>query len=270
MYALQPASQPILQRAAGALLTLVVLLAALPASTYTVSQGSSVALPASAQRQAVPPLRFASGPDAGTMTALVEGAALTFAAGRVEIAGAPAGKQVANRVSVEFAGADANSRPHGIDPQRSVVHRYAGADAEQWRSDSQAFAGVRYDALYPGVALDYGGAGSRLKGTYTVAPDADPAQIRWRYAGADEASIDRSSGDLHIRLGDALLVERAPIAWQEPGTQRRPVATSTALAPLSRSIFRERPDSSRAIMAAVTATRDSHRRGRKREHLPGR
>jgi len=223
MYALQPASPSILQRMAGALLALVVLLAALPASTNTVPQVSSAALPASAERQTVLPLRFASGPVTGTMTALADGAALTFVAGSVEIAGAPVGTQDGKRVSVEFAGADPGSRPHGIDPQGSVVHRYAGADAQQWRSDSQAFAGVRYDALYPGVALDYVGAGSRLKGTYTVAPGADPAQIRWRYAGADAASIDRSSGDLHITLGDALLVERAPVAWQEPGARRRPV-----------------------------------------------
>src|SRR5690606_20057584 len=176
MYALQPASPSILQRMAGALLALVVLLAALPASTNTVPQVSSAALPASAERQTVLPLRFASGPVTGTMTALADGAALTFVAGSVEIAGAPVGTQDGKRVSVEFAGADPGSRPHGIDPQGSVVHRYAGADAQQWRSDSQAFAGVRYDALYPGVALDYVGAGSRLKGTYTVAPGADPAQ----------------------------------------------------------------------------------------------
>src|SRR5690606_22582849 len=112
-------------------------------------------LPASAERQTVLPLRFASGPGDQTMSALVQGAELTFSADSVEIAGAPAGTQDGKRVSVEFAGADPGSRPHGIDPQGSVIHRYTGADAQQWRSDSQAFAGVRYDALYPGVALDY-------------------------------------------------------------------------------------------------------------------
>lgn len=63
-----------------------------------------------------------------------------------------------------------------------------------------------------------------------MAPGADPAQIRWRYAGATTVRVDAQSGDLQIRLpvpaaGQAgrTLLERAPIAWQEINGQRIPV-----------------------------------------------
>jgi hypothetical protein len=69
-----------------------------------------------------------------------------------------------------------------------------------------------------------------LKGTYTVAPAADPAQIRWRYEGASQVRLDRASGDLLIDLPAAsggapiTLREQAPVAWQELDGRREPVA----------------------------------------------
>ena len=40
------------------------------------------------------------------------------------------------------------------------------------------------EQLYPGIDLRYDGAQSTLKGTYTLAPQADPSRIRWHYEGA--------------------------------------------------------------------------------------
>ncbi len=220
-HTVQLATPSALHRAAGALLALVILLAALPAGRSAMLSTSSPAI--SAERQPTRPLRFAPGQKDGTMQAVDAGTAISFAAGNVVITGA-ADAPNPTSVRVEFAGANPHAAPRGVGPQSGTVHRYAGTDSSQWRSDSQTFAGIRYDALYAGITLDYNGDQARLKGTYTVAPGANPSQIRWQYSGADAAKVDDSSGDLHIAVGDTRLIERAPVAWQEIGTQRQPVS----------------------------------------------
>ncbi len=226
MFAPYPHPVRQLHRAAGALWILVILLAALPAA----SQPVFPTLPAAASTRKVTdarpalPLRFVAGPGEQAMQALVDGVAIKFAATEVLLAAPQAIGEGATTLRVRFEGANPDATVRGVDRQPGAIHTYAGRDPAQWRNDGHIYAGVRYDALYDGIALDYNGDQARLKGTYTVAPGADPAQIRWQYAGADAARIDNSTGDLHIALGGTTLVERAPLAWQMAGEQRRPVA----------------------------------------------
>lgn len=114
---------------------------------------------------------------------------------------------------VHFVDANANGRIHGVERLPGVVNFYTGADPAAWRTGAPTYAGIRYADLYPGIALVYNGDSTRLKGTYTVAAGANPAQIRWQYAGAT-AHIDETTGDLRIDLDGAALVEHAPVAWQ--------------------------------------------------------
>jgi hypothetical protein len=110
------------------------------------------------------------------------------------------------------------------------INEYRGQDSRAWRRQVPTFAGLTYKELYPGVDLHYSGTEGQLKGTYTVAPGADPAGIRWRYAGASEVNADAATGDLHILVdGAQMLVEQAPIAWQEIGGERVPVSAAYAV-----------------------------------------
>src|SRR5436309_775869 len=70
------------------------------------------------------------------------------------------------------------------DPMTGRVNYFLGNDPAKWRTNVATYRTLTYGGLYPGVDLAYGGQGRRLKGTYTVAPGADPTQIRWRYEGA--------------------------------------------------------------------------------------
>jgi hypothetical protein len=103
---------------------------------------------------------------------------------------------------------------------------FQGNDPARWHTNVATYAGITYSALYPGVDLHYDGANGRLKGTYTVAPGADPSRIRWRYNGAAGMQIDSTTGDLRIELSedDAPLIERAPVAWQQIDRRHVPVA----------------------------------------------
>lgn len=93
-----------------------------------------------------------------------------------------------------------------------------------------AYAGITYQELYPGIELHYEGKDGALKSTFRLAGGADPARIRWQYAGASAVAVDRAGGDLLVTLPDQTqVVERAPLAWQEVDGQRLPMQVAYAL-----------------------------------------
>ena len=140
----------------------------------------------------------------------------------------------ASTVRVRFEGANSAA---AIDHGESLpgrVNYIQGGDPARWFTDLPTYRGIVYSGLYPGIDLHYEGGRGGLKGTYTVAAGADPAQIRWRYQGADDVRVD-PTGDLQVRLapppasagipGKAdSITEEAPVAWQEVGGRRRAVA----------------------------------------------
>jgi hypothetical protein len=112
----------------------------------------------------------------------------------------------------------------------TLINDYRGQEARNWRTNLLAYAGITYQELYPGIELHYGGKDGSLKSTFRLAPGADPARIRWQYAGASAIAVDRASGDLLVTLPDQTqVVERAPLAWQEINGQRLPVQVAYAL-----------------------------------------
>jgi hypothetical protein len=98
---------------------------------------------------------------------------------------------------VRFAGAAAGARLTATGRAPGVVNVLRGPRA-RWRTHLPVYTGVAYRGLYPGVALRV----TADTATWTVAPGADPARIRWR--GARFAA--------------------PPVAWQRAGGTRRAVA----------------------------------------------
>lgn len=131
-------------------------------------------------------------------------------------------------VHLRFVGANATSTIEGTRQLSGVVNYIVGNDPAHWRSQVPTYAGVVYHQLYPGIDLRYDGATGQLKGTYIVAPGADPGTIRWRYDGAAIPHVD-AVGDLILAIpapdgaSQTTLTEHAPEAWQMVDGQRRPV-----------------------------------------------
>jgi len=136
----------------------------------------------------------------------------------------------ASPLRVRFLGADPGSRLDGAEPQPGTVNYFVGSDPERWHAGLPTYAEIRYANLYSGVSLAYRADGRPLKGTYTVAPGADPGSIRWRYEGG-EARLDET-GRLQVTTaaGDAALTEEPPLAWQEDEGRRVPVSARYTLA----------------------------------------
>lgn len=133
-------------------------------------------------------------------------------------------------VRMQFIGSNPAPEMANGDLLPGKVNYLMGNDPRQWHSNLPTYAGVVYRDLYPGIDLKYEGTASNLKGTYTLAPGADPAGIRWGYGGSSAASVD-GAGNLQISYQQSdgqdlalTLTEQAPVAWQEIDGQRRPVS----------------------------------------------
>jgi len=212
------------------LLLTALLLAALLIEQTPLARHSALTTPATPRQMnnaatAQPHLPLSFIPNVGQaapevqMEARIAGGALQFRATEMTL-------QVGDAdLRVQFVDANANGRIHGVTPLPGVVNFYAGADPAAWRTATPTYAAVRYTDLYPGVALVYNGDGAHIKGTYTVAPGGDPTIIRWQYADA-AAHIDALSGALHIEHDGAILMERAPVAWQVIDGRQHPVAVT--------------------------------------------
>jgi hypothetical protein len=72
---------------------------------------------------------------------------------------------------------------------------------------------VTYSQLWPGITLTYDApAGTLLRSTYRLEPNADPAHIRLRYNAPVQIKAD---GTLALTYRTGKMHESAPVAWQE-------------------------------------------------------
>jgi len=157
------------------------------------------------------------------------GGTLTFAATVVTLTLPAAQGQAPTALRLLWNDANPQATITGADRLPGLYHSYVGAPT-QWRSNIPTYGALLYHDLYPGIDLRYDGQDGALKGTYTVAPGADPALIRWHYQGAQRVTLDAATGNLTITLPDgSLLNEEAPIAWQEGAAGRTPVAARFVL-----------------------------------------
>jgi hypothetical protein len=151
-------------------------------------------------------------------------------------------------VRMSFIGADPSVNIEQGETATGKVSYFLGSDPGQWHAGLPTYSGITYSGLYPGVDLRYSADNNRLKGTYIVSPGADPSRISWRYqvrnAECGMRSVDcdarptvDDAGNLTVALDSALrtphsaLVETAPVAWQEIGGERVPVAAGYVVAP---------------------------------------
>ena len=128
-------------------------------------------------------------------------------------------------VRLQFVGADPDTRVVGQEQLPGVVNYFLGNDPAKWKTNVPTFGRLAYEELYPGIDLVYNGGDGVLKGTYLVAPGANPGNILWRYEGASR--VELSKDELLIGVGEAgqepLFVERRPVAWQTVAGKRTPV-----------------------------------------------
>ena len=103
--------------------------------------------------------------------------------------------------------------PMGYDREEGYNNYFLGDDPSRWRSKVGNYATVRYDGLYPGVALEVYGGAKMLKYNFIVDAMADASQIVMEYEGVDGVSVSRE-GNLVVRTSVRDVVELKPYVYQ--------------------------------------------------------
>lgn len=157
--------------------------------------------------------------DGSTFSTEIPGAHVAFRPTSLDYTFAVSGRLVPTRM--EMIGANPRAAVAGTGRLPGFVNVYTATEAF---SEIPTFGGLRYESVYPGIDLELDGVSSNLKSTWVVAPNADPARIRWRYHGFDSVRVD-AEGNLVLTLPEEarVVTETAPIAWQNVEGRRVPV-----------------------------------------------
>ena len=152
-----------------------------------------------------------------------------------QVALTPAGAQVslvsgARHASVTFRveGSQGAAALTGGDRLPGVVNRYVG-DARGWQAGIETFGRVVARQVRPGIDVVYYGNQQQLEYDFVIAPGADVEAAAMVIDGADSLAIEAASGDLLVHVGDQVLRQRAPVAYQDIAGQRVPVRSAFTL-----------------------------------------
>lgn len=126
--------------------------------------------------------------------------------------------------TVRLVWAGAAGVPEGVEPLAGRSHYLRGTDRAQWRVGVPHFARVHQRAAWPGIDIELREGEGTLEYDFLVAPGADPHRIALHFEGADRIEL-ADDGSLRIHAGGAVLVQRAPLVFQERDGARMPVAS---------------------------------------------
>ncbi|MGE5397655.1 MAG: SBBP repeat-containing protein [Chitinophagales bacterium] len=124
-------------------------------------------------------------------------------------------------VKLDFIGAN-NVKPYGEGLTPTQISYFKG-QPEDWRTGLNTYSRIVYPELWPGIDLVFKGDSNGLKYEFTVAPGADPKQIKLAWQGAESVKINKQGG-MEIRTPIGGFTDEAPIAWQ--GKNRQKIASS--------------------------------------------
>ncbi len=131
----------------------------------------------------------------------------------------------AHMLRIKLLNANPEARSSALEPLPGKVNYMFGNDAEKWRTNIPTYARVRYDEIYPGVAMVYYGKERKLEYDFIVAPGTDPSRIALGFEGADKIDLD-GQGDLLIHTPDGIVKQHRPIIYQEVDGVRKEVQGS--------------------------------------------
>jgi hypothetical protein len=123
----------------------------------------------------------------------------------------------------------ARLRPVGCDPSLTRVTRLHGSDPAHWQGEVATFGQVSLGEAWPGVTVALAAHGANAEKVFTVAPGADPSQIRLALSGATSLALD-GDGSLVATTGNGPVALAPPVAYQVDAGRRRVVAVGYDLA----------------------------------------
>jgi len=134
-------------------------------------------------------------------------------------------------LKIRFVGASPAPRIEGLNPLPGKVNYFISDDPARWQQGVPIYDGILYHDIYPHTDLRYRGSDGQLKYDFILRPGAEVERIVLAYAGAKGLRVNQA-GQLEIETAWGVMVEEAPVAWQEgEGGQREPVEVRYDLHP---------------------------------------
>ncbi|MBL4818640.1 MAG: SBBP repeat-containing protein, partial [Deltaproteobacteria bacterium] len=132
------------------------------------------------------------------------------------------GESVPVRFSLIGANPDLNAE--GLKKLAGVSNYLIGNDPSKWVIGVERYEGVLVSQVYPGIDVEFYGAGKVVEHDYIVAPGIDPGQIQFEIKGALELFL-AEDGDLEVILNEqnSKLIVKKPIAYQKVNGNKVPV-----------------------------------------------
>ena len=137
-------------------------------------------------------------------------------------------KEDAAALRVELVSASKAAHFEPLEKLPGKSNYFLGNVPANWRTNVPNYREVKESGVYPGVDLAYYGTERQLESDFLVAPSADPDIIRLAFRGADHLRID-DQGDLNISVAGRNVSLHKPVAYQQAGAGRVPVAADYVL-----------------------------------------
>jgi len=131
-------------------------------------------------------------------------------------------------VQLAFVGANPTPRVAGLDPLAGTVTYLHGTNRRMWTTHAPTYGRVAYQNLYPSIDLAFHGRQGALEYDWLLAPRAAVGRIRLAVRGAGTLRLD-GQGNLLLRTAAGTLRQARPVAYQQVGVTRRPVAARYVL-----------------------------------------
>ncbi|MGE3804182.1 MAG: SBBP repeat-containing protein, partial [Gemmataceae bacterium] len=132
-------------------------------------------------------------------------------------------------LSLQIVGGNPNASPVAQEAQPGTVNYLMGDDPSAWRTNVTTYGNVLFQQVYDGIDLIYYGTDQReLQFDFVVAPGANPDNIRFTFAGADQVEL-AEDGSLLLHTAGGTLVQKAPLLYQEVNGLRQRVSGNFVL-----------------------------------------
>lgn len=126
-----------------------------------------------------------------------------------------------------FQGANMQAETKGADPIVTYYNYYLGNDQSRWKAGIHPFTSVSYKSLYNGVDLLLRSDNGSFAYDLIVAPNADVAQIKLQFEGADK--LELVDGKLLIHNSIQTVEESAPYTYQLVNGEKKEVKSEYVL-----------------------------------------
>jgi len=127
--------------------------------------------------------------------------------------------------SIELVDASSSGTAEMESPVRTRTHYLIGNDRAKWITNVAHYQRVRYRNVYPGIDQVFHASSGQLEYDLVVAPGADSGAIKLRIGGSQPVRLT-PAGDIAIQIGDATLLHKLPVAYQDGANGRISVDAS--------------------------------------------